>query len=85
MEVKKRWALCGRKIPYTARGIGRLPCFRCGAPATQQWQICADGNLYRPICDNCDVVLNDLVLDFMGFPDRHEKMREYKRVMFGAE
>lgn len=59
----------GRKQPYTKIGVGRLPCTRCGRPARYQWQICADGNLHRPICEVCDIELNEAVLRFMGFPE----------------
>ena len=79
MEIKKKtWKLHGRKKPYTEIGIGRLPCFRCGAPAETQWQICADGNLFRPICWKCDTALNEAVLKFMGDPSWKEKIIQYK-------
>lgn len=42
-----------RKKPYTVIGIRRMKCFRCGRPARHQWQICADGSQYRPICGAC--------------------------------
>jgi hypothetical protein len=67
-----------RKKPYTQRGIRRLKCFRCGAQAEHQWQICSDGNVFRPICKKCDVELNELVLKFMGFKDWESKMKKYK-------
>lgn len=69
----------GRRQPYTVRGIRRLPCFRCGAPAEHQWQICSDNNLYRPLCLACDIALNELVLRWMGFPDWEAKIERYKR------
>jgi hypothetical protein len=68
-----------RKRPYTQIGIRRLKCSRCGAPAETQWQICADGNQYRPLCIECDIALNETVLRFMGFPDVEEKMTVYRR------
>lgn len=58
-----------RTKPYTEIGIKRLKCFRCDNKAHTQWQICADGNQYRPLCWECDVKLNRMVLKFMGFPD----------------
>lgn len=61
------WKKHGRKKPYTVIGIERLPCFRCGNPAYHQWQICADGNLYRPVCLDCDIELNEMVLFWFGF------------------
>jgi len=34
--------------------------------------------LYRPLCLACDVALNELVLQWMGFPDWQEKIARYK-------
>jgi len=73
--------MAGRKTPYTEAGIKRVPCCRCGKPAAEQWQICADGALYRPVCVECDVALNDLVLEWFGFPDREQKMKRYREKM----
>lgn len=67
-----------RTKPYTVRGIRRLKCYRCGAQAEYQWQICSDGNVYRPVCPACDIALNELVLQFMGFPDWRDKIEAYK-------
>ena len=67
-----------RKEPYTMIGIKRKKCFRCGDQAKYQWQICSDGNTWRPVCAKCDVELNETVLKFMGFPDWEEKIRKYK-------
>jgi len=72
------WKLHGRKKPYTAIGISRVPCFRCGQPASQQWNICSDNGVHRPVCRECDIALNELVLRWMGFEDWEEKMRHYK-------
>lgn len=68
-----------RKKPYTQIGIQRLKCYRttCKNKATHQWQICADGNVYRPICIKCDIEINRMVLKFM-----EEKNREYKMKMY---
>ena len=68
----------GRRRPYTAAGVRRLPCFRCGRPASYQWSVCADGNLYRPVCEDCDVALNDLALRFMRDPERVAKIKAYR-------
>lgn len=67
-----------RKKPYTETGIRRLKCFRCGARAQFQWSICADLNQYRPICLECDIALNELVLEFMGFENREKMIEDYK-------
>lgn len=68
----------GRKRPYTTIGVRRLPCVRCGQPASRQWQVCADNNLWRPLCAECDVQANELVLIFMGDPKIMQKMRRYR-------
>ena len=72
--------MSGRKTPYTETGIKRKRCFRCGKQASQQWQICADGNIYRAICDECDIALNKLVLKWMGFKDWKRKIVAYKPI-----
>lgn len=70
-----------RTKPYTERGLRRLNCFRCGNNAHAQWQICADGNQYRPICVMCDIDLNRLVLEFMRDPEVEMKMAIYESDM----
>lgn len=66
-----------RKTPYTEIGIRRLKCFRCDNKAEYQWQICSDNRAYRPICKECDIKLNKVVLRFMKFPDWEEKLNKY--------
>lgn len=39
---------------------------RCGNPSSQQWQICALDNKWVGICDDCDIELNRMVLEFVG-------------------
>lgn len=68
-----------RLTPYTKAGISRIPCARCQAPSVHQWQVCADGNQYRGICEACDIALNALVLKFMRIPGREAKLRAYRR------
>ena len=68
----------GRRKPYTEIGISRLKCFRCGAQAIHQWQVCSDNNLYRPLCLKCDVLLNKMVLRWMGFQDWKSKIKDYE-------
>lgn len=69
----------GRARPYTDLGLRRLACWRCGRrPCTQQWQVCADGNVYRPICTGCDVALNALVLRWAGDPQAEAKIAAYR-------
>lgn len=67
-----------RKRPYTQIGIRRVKCFRCSRPAEYQWQVCADGRQYRPLCPRCDVALNALVLRWMRDPEAAEKIARYR-------
>lgn len=69
-----------RKKPYTEIGIRRLKCFRCQARAEFQWEICSDGNTWRPICKECDIALNEMVLKWMGFKDWESKIENYRSV-----
>ena len=55
-----------RREPYTEAGIKRVPCERCGEPSAYQWQICATGNKWSGVCVECDIALNELVVEFMG-------------------
>lgn len=66
-----------RARPYTAIGIRRVPCARCGKPSTQQWNVCALGKQYFGVCDACDVGLNRAALEYMRWPDREAIMESY--------
>lgn len=52
-------------------------CFRCGDPAGYQWQVCADGNTWRPLCVDCDIALNRVVLEWMRHPQAAELVDAY--------
>lgn len=68
-----------RKRPYTARQLKGCKCFRCGDSAEYQWNACADGNTWRPLCAKCDLGLNVLVLKWLGFKDWRRKIAEYAK------
>jgi hypothetical protein len=70
-----------RREPYTVIGIRRLKCFRphCNNRAEFTWQICADGNIYRPVCRECDLELNEMVLKWASLPGWEDKLAEYKK------
>lgn len=74
-----------RRKQYTERGISRVPCCRCGQPSAQQWNICADGNVFRGICNACDVALNKLVMAFMKVPNRAKKIIRYEEKFYCKE
>lgn len=78
MSKRKRydWSV-KRSKPYTATGIKRQSCAKCGEPAEHQWNICADGGLFRPLCKTCDVKLNAMVLAWVGHPDAVEEEAQF--------
>ncbi len=68
-----------RRKPYTERGISRIPCAHCGKPSTAQWQVCSLGNIYGGVCDDCDVKLNELVLNFMRIKNKKTIIKKYEK------
>lgn len=62
---------------YTQLEIEAADCFRCGDPAAFQWQVCADGNVWRPLCAPCDVELNRRTLEWMNHPNADQLMAAY--------
>lgn len=78
-----RGAAAVRKKPYTERGIRRVPCARCGAPSRFQWQICADGNLFRGLCAECDVAVNEMVARFVWGDSREADLLAYRQRVLG--
>lgn len=66
-----------RKTPYTKRGIKQVACAKCGEQAVSQWNICADHNYHRPLCDRCDVFLNALVLAWFRHPSGRRLVEDY--------
>lgn len=67
-----------RRIPYTEKGISRVPCLRCGQPSSQQWQICSLGNKWVGVCSKCDIELNRLVLIFMRIKGCFQIIKKYE-------
>ena len=68
----------GRREPYTETGLRRMACFSCGLrSAHAQWSICALGNRHFPICAECDVELNAIVLRWAGVPGVREIILRY--------
>lgn len=73
------WPTRPRREPFTETGIKRLRCVRCGGQAVHQWQVCADGNNYRPLCLPCDIALNKLVLEWAKDPNASAKAARYEQ------
>ncbi len=72
-----------RTKPYTAIGIKRVPCARCGKPSHAQRNIGSLGKTFHGICKACDTDLNALVLDWLQYPNRHRLLNDY--VFLGEE
>lgn len=71
----------GRLKPYTVLGLARMKCIRgCGRQAFSQWQICADGNVYRGICRECDADLNAMVMRWAFGDARESDLQRYEEV-----
>ena len=68
-----------RREPYTEIGVRRLGCIRCGKAARFRWNICSDGNRFRPLCLDCDVDLNRMVLEWMRHPEAQDLADRYER------
>jgi hypothetical protein len=67
-----------RTKPYTVIGIKRKKCVRCGKQALHQWNICSLGKGYWPICLECDIELNLVVLKWFDWPNKKELIKRYK-------
>jgi len=67
----------GRKRPYTELGILRVSCSRCGKPSKFQWQCCATGNRWMGVCENCDILLNEMVLRFFRIRGWRAMLKKY--------
>lgn len=74
-----------RKKPYTEAGIKRMKCVRCPNRARFQWNICADGNVFRPICAECDVELNSLVMRWAFGEGREADIESYSAKVLGEK
>lgn len=60
--------------------VARRKCFRCGArPGYAVWGICADGNVPRVVCADCDIALNALVLQWSGVSGGKGMLARYRR------
>lgn len=83
--MKKSFWVSGKEEPYTNEEVKKLRCVRCGKKADSQWQICSDGNLHRPLCCKCDILLNKCVLKFLRHPQRKKLMKAYRGATTSTE
>ena len=80
---RKEMRKVGRRRPYTAKGIHKIPCVKCGSPSTQQWQICSLNNEWFGVCTKCDIEIHSLVLKFFDIPDRQKLIQKYAKLKGG--
>lgn len=66
----------GRQKPYADYGLYRTPCVRCGQRSRYQWTV---GKGFRPVCPDCDVLMNELALRQMGHPRAVELLCAYRQ------
>lgn len=73
-----------RRTPYTTKGIRRMRCIRgCGRPGEYQWQICADRNVWRVLCAEHDVELNEMVMRWAFGDKREADIADYRKKVLG--
>lgn len=65
--------------PYTERQIEKGRCFRCGGQAKFQWNACADDNIWRMLCAECDVLVNEAVCRILHPETWRAKIKRYCR------
>jgi NAD-dependent SIR2 family protein deacetylase len=66
--------------PYTRRSIKRAQCVRCGERASDAFTICAAGTHRQlPVCKECDIAINAMIVRFLGFPDAEQMIETYAR------
>ena len=68
-----------RRKPYTVIGLSRMKCVRCSNRARYQWQICADDRIFRPICAQCDIELNEMVMRWAWGNTREADLQAYRK------
>ena len=77
MGWNKKPDFLGRREPYTQIGVRRKKCQRCGDQAESQWQCCANGNRWLPVCERCDIKLNIMALQFFKIKNRGPLLKQY--------
>jgi hypothetical protein len=70
-----------RRRPYTKRGIRRVKCSRvgCSNKAVHTFNICAvDRGIYYPVCVECDIKINEIVVRLIFGDKREDELRRYR-------
>lgn len=80
--MKKLIKTKGRKKPYSEIGITRMECsvIGCGNQAKYQWEICSDNNLWRTLCSDCDIMVNEMFLKLIDV-DYKKKIVKYIKLV----
>jgi hypothetical protein len=66
-----------RRKPYTARGISRVPCVKCGAPSVHQWRICST-DAWTAVCLPCDIEINSKIARWAFGKDAEPIIARYR-------
>lgn len=73
-----------RKTPYTARGIARVKCVKCGCQAKHQWRLCST-DAWSAVCQKCDFEINAMVAEWaFGKKKAAPLLRRYKAQFLDA-
>lgn len=66
-----------RRRPYPDSKLYKMTCHCCDQPARFQWNACADGNIWRPLCPSCDVKINIEVMKVLDPTNWRKRIRAY--------
>lgn len=66
-----------RRRPYPEAKLYTMKCHCCATPARFQWNACADGNVWRPLCPECDVKINVEVMKVLDPVNWRKRIRAY--------
>lgn len=74
-----------RTKPYTAAGLARMKCaaIGCNNRAIYQFEICADGNNWRPVCAEHDAKINEAVMRVIYGKTREAEIKRYRTEVLG--
>ena len=63
----------------TGSDIDGKPCCKCGQPAVESFNICAlDYRKIWPVCRECDIEINELVVRFIFGKRRERALERYR-------
>lgn len=68
----------GTQEPIPVDRLWDTACCRCGAPCQCQWAICANNKQFFPLCIDCDIALNRLILCFLNVDDPDSFIEDYR-------